>query len=414
MKKLNHKGFSLVAVMIAALIGMLIIVTMNGAIVNLFNAQRSISSKDATRDIVSEIRLLLADPAACATNFAGSNPKLGGFTKSQLTDSTGTVVKFTTNGNASYSDRLVSFSGFKVKNYQPDVASVPLVGKADLILKMKKVGTEVGGADMQTTIRLQTNLNAGNAITSCYSLVGDDSIWKHSPMNAANIFYDQGNVGIGTDNPSSRLQIVLGGDLGEAYFGNTADMGFNGGVDSVFYFNNSGAAAGKTAITSSSSGTELLTVTNTGNVGVGNDTPQVKLDVNGGIKVGNTGTCNTNLAGTIRYNAGNLEFCDGTAWRSTTPPEPKQIIGPSLSCGQTGGSCDGPSVATCPAKHKLYGGGAEILGPSTGGYLCDPGSGGADSGKWMFIQYSKPSGNAWHVLGNCSTYRAYAMCVPSN
>lgn len=50
-------------------------------------------------------------------------------------------------------------------------------------------------------------------------------------------------------------------------------------------------------------------------VGVGTTSPASKLDVNGGIRLANDATaCAAGIAGTIRYNGGNLEYCNGTAW----------------------------------------------------------------------------------------------------
>ncbi|OGR62855.1 MAG: hypothetical protein A2X31_07015 [Elusimicrobia bacterium GWB2_63_22] len=67
-------------------------------------------------------------------------------------------------------------------------------------------------------------------------------------------------------------------------------------------------------------GGSTLVVTG-GNVGIGTTTPQISLDVNGGIRAGSQTTvtiCNSLLEGTQRYNysAHSLEYCDGTGWTS--------------------------------------------------------------------------------------------------
>ena len=51
-----------------------------------------------------------------------------------------------------------------------------------------------------------------------------------------------------------------------------------------------------------------------GNVGIGTTTPQTKMDVAGGVKIGNEATCNAAHAGTIRWTGAVFEGCDGTAW----------------------------------------------------------------------------------------------------
>lgn len=48
------------------------------------------------------------------------------------------------------------------------------------------------------------------------------------------------------------------------------------------------------------------------NVGIGQPSPQQKLDVNGAVKIGNT---STNQPGTIRYSGGVFEGGDGSSWK---------------------------------------------------------------------------------------------------
>jgi len=54
-----------------------------------------------------------------------------------------------------------------------------------------------------------------------------------------------------------------------------------------------------------------------GNIGVGTNNPAARLDVNGGIKIGDTNVCNGTTEGTVRYNSATkaIEYCDGANWR---------------------------------------------------------------------------------------------------
>jgi len=72
---------------------------------------------------------------------------------------------------------------------------------------------------------------------------------------------------------------------------------------------------------------DRLTVTSSGEVGIGIVTPNEKLDVAGGVKIGNSSGTN---AGTIRWTGSDFEGYDGSSWKSFTGG------GSSLPGGSTG------------------------------------------------------------------------------
>ena len=52
-----------------------------------------------------------------------------------------------------------------------------------------------------------------------------------------------------------------------------------------------------------------------GSVGIGSLNPVTKLEVSGGIRISmESATCAVSYAGTLRYNSGQVEFCNGTSW----------------------------------------------------------------------------------------------------
>ncbi len=66
---------------------------------------------------------------------------------------------------------------------------------------------------------------------------------------------------------------------------------------------------------SDGAGNERIRVVSSGNVGIGTTTPVTALQVSGGVRISmESAICATSYAGTLRYNSGNVEFCNGASW----------------------------------------------------------------------------------------------------
>ena len=89
---------------------------------------------------------------------------------------------------------------------------------------------------------------------------------------------------------------------------------------------------------------ERLTVnSSSGNIGIGELTPDTKLEVGGTLKIGdgNEACSASNHAGMIRYKSGNVEFCDGTAtgWQALgTGSGSGTVTSITAGTGLTGGA----------------------------------------------------------------------------
>jgi len=139
---------------------------------------------------------------------------------------------------------------------------------------------------------------SGNTLT-----IGASGInpWQ---VNGSNTFYLAGNVGIGIAAPNAPLHIAkrvpvlaLQGEsttstqVGLVSFRNSAGaetgwlgFGSSGNADATFMNNRSG---GRTSL--GAGGLERLTVTSSGDAGIGTTTPQAQLDVRGDIRLGASG-----------------------------------------------------------------------------------------------------------------------------
>ncbi len=175
---------------------------------------------------------------------------------------------------ASHASNLVQYKEFKIENWQPD-AGYTNQGKANLSVKLFKLGDVIGVRDIEQKIGLSMKLDASNNISECFSVgTNANGFWLASPTNLGDIYFAGGNVGIGTTSPGYNLD-VLGGLR--------ATTGLNTNNDSVFSF-----GSGTTWIQGSSTtnalrlftnGGERVRVDTTGNVGIGTTTPGYPLDV---------------------------------------------------------------------------------------------------------------------------------------
>ncbi len=214
----TQRGLGLVEVLVASA---LLAITMLGLATMLsetFKSQRTVQAKDANRELAETIRALLSNKDICKASFGGGNPSGNGFSKTKIID-TAVPPNIKFNINTEYIDKLVVISNFQVKNYTADNAAAPEIGKAMLEIRMKKTGETIGSQSMVVSLVLQVRRNAGGNITECFSIGGAEWLWRMSPMNMANIFYNGGNVGIGTTNPNSKLAVA-----GDIKVGNSASL----------------------------------------------------------------------------------------------------------------------------------------------------------------------------------------------
>jgi len=153
---------------------------------------------------------------------------------------------------------------------------------------------------------------------------------------------------------------------------------------------------------SSSSTTPDIAIDPDGDVGIGTTSPSAKLDVSGGIsasagiKIGSvSSTCNSSRAGTMRYNSGVMEFCDGSSWSTIGGSLDYRIVGRSTTYKKC---CGGTITATCPSSYNRAIGGACSCGGDS------PGGGRINSNNFV-CSCERASGSG------CTTGYAQVVCV---
>ncbi len=168
------------------------------------------------------------------------------------------------------------------------------VGIQTLMNNMSDENTVVGAYALNRAGNGSKNTGTGYAVMNMLT-TGSNNVgvgW----MALRNIDTGSSNIAIGYNAGSNITtgsgNVVIGGNTGATFATDSNNISINDGV-----------------------GNERIRVVSSGLVGIGTTTPVTKLDVSGGVRIGvETASCAAALAGTIRYNAGNVEYCNGTSW----------------------------------------------------------------------------------------------------
>lgn len=170
------------------------------------------------------------------------------------------------------------------------------VGIQALMNNTSNENTVVGAYALNRTGNGSKNTGSGYAVFNMLT-TGSNNVaagW----MALRNVTTGSSNIGIGynagTNLTTGSGNVVIGANTGASFATESNNISFNDGV-----------------------GNERIRVVSSGLVGIGLSTPVTKLDVSGAIRISmDSATCATSYAGAIRYNAGNMQLCNGTTWAS--------------------------------------------------------------------------------------------------
>jgi prepilin-type N-terminal cleavage/methylation domain-containing protein len=173
----NKKGFSLVEVMVAAVILSIIGLAVSQTTTNMFKATKSNSQSIDAQTLQSQIAQILSDSANCRQNFGP--PSVGGAISLGSTNQTrdlyapngggGWLVAYDVDSATSYLNNSLLVKSWKYEQSQI-ISPTEVVGT--LTLNLEKVGdVVVGGKTLNKSIVMNTTLTGpGGTITDCYAM----------------------------------------------------------------------------------------------------------------------------------------------------------------------------------------------------------------------------------------------------
>lgn len=294
----NNKGFTLVEIMIAA--AMLAGLAVVGMQLTKSTAKSS-SKMNFDTDVTlttNEINAILSDPQKCLNTLGstGTPNSIDG--------------KYFISSHASAPTQGYGNAGLKITNYNLTASGTS--GTLAILYENKNIlkGTS-GPTNITKNINLYVEGTVG-AITKCRSLsTSSTDIWTRG--SSSSIYYNGGNVGVGTITPGYTMQVdgsfgansnYQGASGASLYtpgsYGQVEIRNVNTNTDLSYLSLHSGGTIawqhgiqGSTYVISSTGGgsksnndSEKIAITSAGNVGIGTTTPTATLEVAGGIKPG--------------------------------------------------------------------------------------------------------------------------------
>ena len=221
--KLNRDGFSMVTIMVFALVMAGGALTMSK---RLLSTKKLIKSESVNNDIdvlLQDIRGLLASVGACNNSFLGQN----------AANSTGHSLQDTSANTVLTAGMNLKWTGLTVTDLSLDGTDANVVtggtGTTHLMVTLNRGNMIFGTKVIKKPITINVTVDASNLITGCFAVSegGEEDIWSKDAATGV-LSYNTRNVGVGTNNPV--ITMDLGGALRVGEETNTCDADRRGAV----------------------------------------------------------------------------------------------------------------------------------------------------------------------------------------
>ena len=193
----------------------------------------------------------------------------------------------TSNNSYNYSSLRIAISdpSINIKSISSNNNYKPLIINNNLTITNSNVG--IGTTNPLSTLDVKGNITLDGSL-----LKSDGSLYFNNPWSNtnSNIYYNQGFVGIGTTNPQSQIHLSSGLQstainmrFTDATTGFTSNDGFIIGKDSnqngiIWNYENNDIIFG-------TSNQERMRITSNGRIGIGTTNPQATFDVRGDVSI---------------------------------------------------------------------------------------------------------------------------------
>ena len=196
----NANGASMIEmVMGAGLLGGLALFGSKSMIDNM-KMNKAIEGGSDIVGLVSDIRNSIANADACGNSFNGNN----------ATSASGLSLRDASNNikysiGAKITGSSVVIQGISLDSSFPEVGISGGVGSTYLVIDFKRTSST---PILKKYIKIMVNVDGSSNITSCRSVdTGGGSFWSRSTINYDDIYYQGANVGVGTNDPKTQLDV---------------------------------------------------------------------------------------------------------------------------------------------------------------------------------------------------------------